>query len=249
MRAGGGIEANVGSTTLMASSLSFNSTGPNPGNGGGLHLTGAGTVSVTRGLVQGNTASAEGGGLWNSSTGSMVVTGTSVRDNIASGDLADQGGGGLFNDGGSLTVNNSVLRNNVADGDAGSGGGILNNFGTLSVENSLIDGNSATRAGGGIEANVGSTTLSGTTLVRNDTGANPGNGGGLHLTGAGTVTIADGRVNANSATNEGGGLWNSETGTMIVTNTPIYGNTAPDGPQVYNDGGTFTIDGNPVPVG
>jgi hypothetical protein len=46
---------------------------------------------------------------------------------------------------------------------------------------------------------------------------------------------------------EGGGLWNSETGTTTVTNTEIAGNTAPDGPQVYNDGGTFTIDGTPQP--
>ena len=36
---------------------------------------------------------------------------------------------------------------------------------------------------------------------------------------------------------------------MTVTNTAIFGNTAPVGPQVFNDGGTFTLDGEPVPVG
>jgi len=46
-----------------------------------------------------------------------------------------------------------------------------------------------------------------------------------------------------------GGLWNSATGTMIVTNTSIRSNSAPVGPNVFNDDGTFLIDGEAVPVG
>jgi len=174
VRAGGGVEANVGSTTVNRTTLSFNSTGTNPGNGGGLHLTGAGTVTVSRALVHGNTAAAEGGGLWNSSTGTMVVSGSSIRDNTAGGDLADQGGGGLFSDGGSLSVNDSEIRDNTADGDDGSGGGILNNLGTLSVANTLIQGNSSVRAGGGVEANVGNTSLSKVTLGKQRHRRQPG---------------------------------------------------------------------------
>lgn len=82
-----------------------------------------------------------------------------------------------------------------------------------------------------------------------ETGDNPGNGGGLHLTGAGEVIIDRSVVVDNSAANEGGGLWSSATGTMIVTDTRIRGNRAPVGPNVFNDGGTFTIDGEPVPPG
>ncbi len=248
-RAGGGIEANVGSTSLVKVNLSSNKTGEAPGNGGGLHLTGAGYVSVQSSRVVGNTATAEGGGLWNSASGTMDVRLSSVGNNTASGNDADQGGGGLYNDGGVLTVTNSVIRENSADGTSGSGGGILNNLGTLEVTRTLISGNDASRAGGGIEANVGTTTTSDVILANNATGPNPGNGGGLHLTGAGTVTIDGGWINGNAAANEGGGLWNSATGTMTVTNAAIFGNTAPDGPNVYNDGGDFTVDGDPVPVG
>lgn len=75
-RAGGGIEANGGSTTLQRVTLSGNATGPAPGNGGGLHLTGTGTVDVINSTVAGNTATAEGGGLWNSAAGTMSVQGT-----------------------------------------------------------------------------------------------------------------------------------------------------------------------------
>ena len=84
-------------------------------------------------------------------------------------------------------------------------------------------------------------------MIGNDTGSNPGNGGALHLTGAGTVTWTDGAATGNTATNEGGGLWNSATGTMTVVGVTITDNTAPEGPDVYNDGGTFTVDGTPVP--
>jgi hypothetical protein len=246
-RAGGGIEANVGSTTVTDSVLSDNVTGPAPGNGGALHLTGAGTVTVEGSRVLDNVAAAEGGGLWNSATGEMDVSDTVLRRNVAAGAAADQGGGALFNDGGTLTVSDSTIGDNDATGAAGSGGGILNNLGTLTVTGTRLAGNTAVRAGGGLEATVGTTTLLDVAMVGNDTGANPGNGGALHLTGAGTVTWTDGAATGNTATNEGGGLWNSATGTMTVVGVTITGNTAPEGADVYNDGGTFTVDGAPVP--
>lgn len=135
---------------------------------------------------------------------------------------------------------------NSADGTSGSGGGILNNKGTLDVTSTVLADNSASRAGGGIEANIGTTTLLRVTLVVNSTGPNPGNGGGLHLTGAGVVDIARSVVSGNTATAEGGGLWNSATGTMTVTRSVVLGNEAPVGPDVFNDGGTFTLNNSPV---
>ncbi|MBA2438098.1 MAG: CSLREA domain-containing protein [Acidimicrobiia bacterium] len=246
VRAGGGVEANVGTTKLKSVHLDSNETGPTPGNGGGFHLTGAGTVTVSHSRVTDNIASAEGGGLWNSATGTMTVAKTQFTGNVASGAAADQGGGGLFNDGGELSVTRSVFTDNSADGTSGSGGGILNNQGTLSVAGALFADNSATRAGGGIEANVGTTTLVNIRLENNTTGPNPGNGGGLHLTGAGTVDITRARVIDNVASAEGGGLWSSSTGTMIVTRSVVMGNVAPVGPDVFNDGGTFTLNGSPV---
>ncbi|WP_219414594.1 right-handed parallel beta-helix repeat-containing protein [Pseudonocardia nigra] len=250
VRAGGGIEASADSTTTISrSTLSKNSTGPGPGNGGGLHITASGTVTVDRSTVTGNTAAAEGGGLWNDTGSTMHVSRSVISDNTASGPEATNGGGGLFTIGGELVVDRSEIRGNSADGTSGSGGGILNDAGTLVVERSVIEHNSASRAGGGIEANVGTTTLDRTVLTRNTTGANPGNGGGLHLTGAGTVTIDRGTVTRNTAAAEGGGLWNSAPGTMTVPRTEIRRNSAPVGPDVFQDGqGTgFTVDGEVVP--
>jgi hypothetical protein len=241
------VEADAGTTTLRLTTLIDNDAGPAPGNGGGLHLTGAGQVTVEGGRVAHNRAAAEGGGLWNSAGGSMLVARCSVDGNTASGNDADQGGGGLFNDGGTLTVQGVSLVGNTADGTSGSGGGILNNMGTLDVSRSLIAFNDSSRAGGGVEANVGSTSLRRVVIIGNRTGDAPGNGGGVHLSGSGTVDIALAVITRNEATSEGGGVWNSATGTTTVTSSVIQANLAPVGPDLFNDGGTFTVNGNPVP--
>jgi hypothetical protein len=246
-RAGGGVEALEGRTVVRRSALVANTTGDGPGNGGGLHLTGPGAVVVKGSRIVGNTASAEGGGLWNSVDGTMRVRGSVVTGNRAAGAEADQGGGGLYNDGGRLVVVGSTVEDNRATGELGSGGGILNVLGELAVGDTVVEGNRAKRAGGGIETSAGRVRLTDVDLVGNTTGAAPGNGGGLHVTGDSRVTYVGGRTLRNRAAAQGGGLWNSETGRLVVRDVTIKKNRAPEKPNTYNDGGTFTVDGDAVP--
>ncbi|MEO0650042.1 MAG: right-handed parallel beta-helix repeat-containing protein, partial [Planctomycetota bacterium] len=246
-RAGGGIEIVAGSTELFNCEFSRNATGAVPGNGGALHVTGAAEVFVELCDVRDNTAAAEGGGLWNSSSGQLTVSNCEIEANSAAGDAADQGGGGLFNDGGTLRVFGGQLHANRATGASGSGGGVLNDLGTLELTSVTVTANTAVRAGGGVEANVGTTTLLRTRLDGNSTGSNPGNGGGLHLTGPGTVGVERCAVTRNFAANEGGGLWNSSSGLMTVTLSRITDNESPDGPNLFNDRGNLVVDGTPIP--
>lgn len=234
-RAGGAIEADGGITTVISSTITGNRTGPAPGNGGGLHLTGPGTVTVTGTVLTDNVAAREGGGLWNSATGTMTVTDSTLVGNAAEGPAAHDGGGAIFNDGGDLVVQGSNLLANSAPGSAGSGGGLFNNRGSVLVRASTIAANDAVRAGGGVEALEGSTTLSQVRLLANSTGASPGNGGGLHLTGAGVVAVDQSLVVLNRAANEGGGLWNSATGSMTVTSSLVVANVAPVSPDFHQD--------------
>ncbi|WP_286766513.1 choice-of-anchor Q domain-containing protein, partial [Rhodopirellula sp. UBA1907] len=195
----------------------------------------------------------EGGGLWNSSTGTMTINGGAISSNVASGDDASNGGGGLFNDGGTLNVIDAVIGFNVADGASGSGGGILNDGGTLTISgNTTISNNTANRAGGGIEVTGGTiNTITGATISSNSVGvspavAAPGNGGGIHVGGDGQLTISGGSVTGNSAALEGGGLWNG-SGLMTINGTTITGNTAlgdgadDGGGGVFNNGGSIEI--------
>ena len=251
VRAGGGIEDNsVAGNMLILDSVDLldNTASAAPGNGGGLHITGPGDSSITGGTVSGNTASLEGGGLWNGA-GVMVVDGTTIDANTANGAMANEGGGGIFNNGGTLDVSNATIINNVADGAAGSGGGILNDSGVLSVTTTVLSGNTAVRAGGGIEDNsvAGNTlTLDGVDFTGNTASAAPGNGGGLHITGMGDANITGGTATGNIAAAEGGALWNS-LGVMTVDGMTIDGNEAQGadadtgGGGIFNNGGTLNI--------
>lgn len=265
VRAGGGVEAGpllsgVGalptSTTLDTVVLSRNTVSGPPGNGGGLHITGAGAVLVDESVVTNNTA-VEGGGLWNSAAGVLNVTGTRISNNTATGAAADQGGGGVFTEGGDVVIDGSTIAGNRATGAAGSGGGILNVGGDVAVAATVVNGNSAVRAGGGIEAGPllvngaadpaapGTVTaLVGVQLTGNTaTGVGaPGNGGGFHQTGLGDTSVDSSLVADNTAV-EGGGLWNSVAGSLVVTNSALTTNTSTGvdgGGALYQDGTATT---------
>ena len=225
-------------------------TGP-PGNGGGLHITGAGNVTISGGTVNGNTATLEGGGLWNG-TGVMNVTSTTIDGNTSSGNGADDGGAGIFNNGGTLVLDTAMITNNSATGTSGSGGGILSIAGPITVLNSTLNGNAANRAGGAIEVIDGTLNITNSNLTNNDVNgtagvANPGNGGALHISGITIATISGGTVSNNDAGREGGGLWNQTGSTMTVTNVTLDGNTASGaaitqgGGAIFNNGGTLNV--------
>ena len=147
------------------------------------------------------------------------------------------------------------LGGNIASGASGSGGAILNKGGVLNVNDSTFSINRSQRAGGAIETVGGSVTLVGSTLSNNSTGGAPGNGGALHVSGDGRVTLLSGTINSNVASAEGGGLWISATGSLVLDGTLVRGNAAngtgnPDAPQfqqdaggggIYSDGGSLTI--------
>ncbi len=257
-RAGGAIEdASNGLLILDGVTLIGNAAGvdiglgniimPNPGNGGALHLSGTTNATISNlSMIENNLAAREGGGLWNN-LGTMTLTMTSVDNNIAYGDAADDGGGGIFNNGGTLTINSSSqVLNNQAIGISGSGGGIFSTDGVVTVNDSWVAYNTSNRAGGGIEAIDGIVNLSNVTLDFNTTGSAPGNGGGLHITGMADTNISGGTVTENTATREGGGLWNG-SGVMTLDAVTIdsniaQGDAADDGGAgVFNNGGTLNI--------
>lgn len=289
-RAGGGIEvtsstdeaATTATITLNASNLDDNETGTisaAPGNGGGLHVSGASNVTITGGTVSGNVAAKEGGGLWNNQ-GVLTVTGATINANEAQGDFIAGtppeivGGGGIFAEDGMGAViigAGTSITNNLATGVQGSGGGILMATGTTltingtTVDPVVISGNAASRAGGGLEdwsLDTNANVLTNVNFMNNTAGVDvtgkfsadggPGNGGAIHVTGAGNNTITGGIASGNIAANEGGGFWNG-SGVMTIVDTKIDGNTASGsdamvagasgGGGIYNEGGTVDISG------
>ena len=271
-RAGGAIEiidGNFFSSNLQVGSAdNGNVAGPDgsaaPGNGGGLHVSGEAQTIINGGSWIGNQAASEGGALWNQVTSSMFINNVQIQQNVALGDDADEGGGGIFNNGGQLSVVNSTLNRNLANGTSGSGGGIFSADGRVFISGTTISENLANRAGGGIEVVDGQVNLLNSTLggqsadgeqtFGNVAGrasgqgepefANPGNGGGLHVSGTSDtrVFLKDVEVSNNQAIGDGGGLWNQNGSLLRVDNSSITDNfSVVAGGGIYNNGGRLTV--------
>ena len=255
-RAGGAIEGAYGSadgivltdTDFMGNNAGVSPAMASPGNGGAIHITGAGNIKIKNGTFSANTAASEGGALWNG-TGTMTIVSSKIIENIAYGDDADNGGGGIFNNGGTLDISGTAnINQNMAAGISGSGGGILSTSGMVNVNDMNMISNKANRAGGGIEIIDGTMLIRDSEITNNRfVKANPGNGGGIHVTGIANVHLIGGNVNGNQAPNEGGGLWNQKGSTMDieytwVINNDAYGNKAQaGGAGIYNNGGDLNI--------
>ncbi|WP_420458083.1 T9SS type A sorting domain-containing protein [Neolewinella sp.] len=270
-RAGGGVEdasGELGGLFVVRSTIDSNEVMTSPGNGGGIHVGGAGDASIQTSSVSHNTAGAEGGGLWNGQ-GNMSVFSTVIDGNVAAGDGAPdniQGGGGIYNDGGTVEVSGSTqITNNSATGTSGSGGGILSAgdvtdpllTSQVIVIESVISSNTANRAGGGVEVAVGSYSSFDVDYDGNDAGANPGNGGALHVSDPeGSVDFNGGSVTNNVAFSQGGGLWNQTNALMEVTGVSITGNSVLSagtgtgervaGGGIYNNGGDLNVSSSTI---
>ncbi len=195
-------------------------------------------------IIAGNWANYDGGGL-------CECDGT-VLDNVIVGNRAAPGLG--WGGGGLLGCSGTIEGNKILNNYAGSGGGAANLRGT--VVRNIIAGNLAESEpgwgyGGGLvdcEAAVQNN------LIVANRAAN--SGGGMD---GGTGSVFNNTVARNSAGTRGGGISGFQG---VVTNCIIWGNTAPDGPQVYRSttpsfsciqnwgaGGEGNIAENPLFVG
>ncbi|MCO8125564.1 hypothetical protein NHH03_27745, partial [Stieleria sp. TO1_6] len=269
-RAGGGIEIVRGDLTLTdvmlggAAEGMGNVAGPDgsaaPGNGGGLHVTGDAGQTVTRivitgGVVQGNVAASEGGGLWNQSGAQLSVSGqTEIIGNRALGESNTEGGGGVFNNGGVLSLVDVTVRDNAATGAAGGGGGIANDGGSVSIVDSVITGNVAdgsSGSGGGLLSLGGSVDITASSFEFN--GANRA-GGAIEVV-DGVVTLTDSHLINNdvdgtatggvAAPGNGGGLHVTGIAQVNLIGGTVFGNVAAsEGGGLWNQAGsTMTVDG------
>lgn len=136
-----------------------------------------------------------------------------------------------------LTFTQGFANNGSSDGD----GGAIWNVESLTLSNSIVTGNTAADDGGGIR-NDGTLTLDNSQITHNtSTGTSTtSGGGGIINTTSGTLTISDSTFSGNSALN-GGGIRND--GALVISNSTLNNNQANG-----TDGGgalvnTFNISG------
>jgi hypothetical protein len=181
----------------------------------------AGNFDVTiSGLTISNSFGQPGGGILNSSTGTV-----NIADCTISGNGAVSGGGGIYNLTGVLGITNSRISGNTSQLGNG-GGGVRNEIGTVNISNCTISSNWAGRGGGISNTGTGTVNIISSTLSNNRATANGNNGGGILNNGTGAVTVVNSTIAGNSAGLSGGGIYNASTGMVSIANSTIAGNSA-----------------------
>ncbi|MEM9061578.1 MAG: choice-of-anchor Q domain-containing protein [Pseudomonadota bacterium] len=228
---GGGLFVLNGSATLTNVAVEGNDAG----NGGGIYNRSAGELNLVDTTVSDNTASYDGGGLYN--LGTATLTNVTFDSNYTNGY-----GGGILNSAGTLTVTNGTFYDN--DSESG-GGGIHNNSGaTIDVISSTFTGNYGAAAGG--IASYGTATLTNVLVVANTPGetsevygAYTSGGGNVidDVTGAFDATDVFAAVNA-----DGAGVLADNGGT--VQTVALLGNASNPALDTGTLSGSVTTDAN-----
>ena len=213
-RGGGILVTGSGSLSIRDSSISGNSS---YNTGGGIHFSGSGSLSIRDSSISGNSSYFRGGGIYLSASGSLTIRGSSI-----SGNSADDGGGIYFIGSGSLTISDSSISgNSAADG---SGGGMYidaSENSDVTISDSSISGNSADD-GGGIFKEGGSDLIISRSSLNNNFAFF---GGGIYVN-DGTFEVTESLLFNNTAERGGGALYFWDESVGIIENTTISANAA-----------------------
>jgi hypothetical protein len=143
---------------------------------------------------------------------------------IYGGSCSNADGGGLYEHGSNVTITNVIFRANEA---GRNGGGMLSEFSNPVLFNIIFSGNKA-GWGGGLNHDHGSPTL--TNVLFN---GNQGGWAGGMMASQDSPTLKHVTFSGNDGYNQGGGLLNY-FGTPTLINSIVWGNTAFNGPEIYN---------------
>jgi len=233
-----------GTTTVDGSTVSANTAST---DGGGIYNRA--TLNIRNGSAigeagAGNTAGRYGGGIYNYSGSVTTVNGSTVSANKAAS------GGGIHNWGGTLNVRNGSTIGGVGagntTGNSSDGGGIYNRWGTTTVDDSTVSANTAGRDGGGIYNWATLNVQNGSVIGGAGAGNTADNGGGIYNCSSSVTTVNGSAVSANTA-RSGGGIFNHR-GATTVDGSTVSANTAyfGSGGGIYHQAGTTTVTGSRI---
>ena len=212
---GGGVYMNSAPEVTMNGGSITGNTAAN--NGGGVYAF-SGTFTMNDGTIAGNKATAKnGGGVYANGSTTFTMTGGTIGGSTAADANAAKYGGGVYVKNGAFTMSGGKVTGNSASKD---GGGVRLDKGTFNMSGSaVISRNTADGYGGGVDANDGSFTMSGGSITGNTTtNESPdwSGGGGVFVFDDGSFTMSGGSITGNNAI-RGGGVELTGSGTMTVS--------------------------------
>ena len=234
---GGGILNRADSFAVVNCSIENNSAN----NGGGI-FTESGIMTLDKCVIKNNSAVESGGGLFVRSTDYMRISVCAFSGNSA------ELGGGVYSHSGVVSVRDSTFEFNQSerggglygrdtritvfdsafnDNGSSSGAGVYNlrNI-TFNAIRCSFTNNSAEAGGGGFYNSQSTVSLNLVNCSISDNSAR--SGGGIYNPGAVQLAMINCLLVRNSASLDGGGMYNVETGDnkIVMTNCSVQGNSA-----------------------
>jgi predicted outer membrane repeat protein len=222
---GGGMLNHASSPTLTNTTFLYNTASV---NGGGIYNRTSSSPIITNTTFSYNTADS-GGGMLNAFSSSPILTNTTFLYNVA-----NSSGGGMYNGSSSPTITNTTLSYNTAK----YGGGMYNARSSPILTNTTFLYNTADDYGGGmVNSSSSSPTIMSTTFLYNTASVN---GGGMYNTSSSSPIITSTTFSYNTA-DKGGGMYNTYSSSPTITNTTFSYNTAGEGGGMYNSSSSPTL--------
>lgn len=189
-----------------------------------LEVAASGTLITSSVSVTGGKTAGLGGAILN---GGRLV----VDQGTFSGNTAGNGGAVSNSAGGTVRITDALLTGNTT---TGVGGGAIINFATLTLDGTIVTGNTAPINGGGLNTQSGGTSrISRSTFTRNTSG-----GLGGAISNLGTTSLTGSTVRLNKASSGGGIATGNTNVTLrdtsVVANTPDNCNPANTIPGCFN---------------
>ena len=212
---GGGVYMNSAPEVTMNGGSITGNTAAN--NGGGVYAF-SGTFTMNDGTIAGNKATAKnGGGVYANGSTTFTMTGGTIGGSTAADANTAKYGGGVYVKNGTFTMSGGKVTGNSATED---GGGVRLDKGTFHMSGSaVISRNTTDTYGGGVDVNNGSFTMSGGSITGNNAAGDSPNwsgGGGVFVYDGGSFTMSGGSITGNNAI-RGGGVELTGSGTMTVS--------------------------------
>jgi parallel beta-helix repeat protein len=172
-----------------------------------------------------------GGGI------SCYYSSPTISNSSFTGNTAFTNGGGIRCNSSSPNIANCYINDNIANY---SGGGIYcYDSSSPTISNCMIIGNTAvSKIGGGIGCNLSSAPLIYNSIIAANIALN-NSGGGISC-GNSFPAIVNSTLIGNRSYKFGGGIFSFGGSFPVVKNCIIWGDMAPSGPEVYDDGTSFT---------
>ena len=252
--------------TIALTNVEFTNNTANSGDGGAVFVSNLVDTSTPEGThffgvsMSGNHADGDGGGIYFTLGGNLLVEWSFIDSNTANG----SGGGIFFDQSGNLTLSTDSTTSGVSKNmpsefylnTAGKSGGAIymNNSGLLTVDFVRFGGNIAGNSafggsGGAIYANNTDVTLTDVEILSNTATAgatDPGHGGGIYYVNTnpgGMLNITSSDISFNTATDGAGIYFTAASGAAmnIVSSTLAYNTAASNGGAIWMDNGSLNI--------